>query len=171
MRPMKGRNRKFQIFRLVGGKLAALLLAAWGLGCTHTYALRLEGKTAPNAQVKASHWVQARDREAPRQQEGPPVTADEQGDFSVLSATVLDFAGPPPHVVLEVRGAEALPLCAVVPTVGLWNADEAQRTIALPPLRPLAAGEVSYELTVPGLPGPVKVMRLDPDKERCVATD
>jgi len=149
--------------------LTAVLATLLGPGCTHTYALRLDGVAAPGSQVKASYWAQPASRQAPLQQEGPPVAADGQGRFSVLSATVLDFAGPPSHVTLEVSGLGPLPLCAVVPTTGLWDGGEQPRALELPPLRPLAADEVTYELAVPGLARPLQVIRMDPAKQRCIS--
>ena len=151
---------------LVLSLLAALALLA-AEGCTHTYALRMQGRAVPGSKVQASCWSQGADGKAPLQQAGRSTVADEEGRFVVESVTVLDFAGPPSHLVLEVSGLGPTPLCVIVPTRGLWK-DEILHTIELPPLRSLAPEETTYELPAPGLPDSLKVVRKDPDKERCI---
>ncbi len=137
-------------------------------GCTHTFGLTLEGKAAPRARINASHWVQPRDHEAPVQRPGRTAVAGPDGRYTVESVTVLDFDGPPPHVTLEVTGVGPDPLCVIVPTEGLWVARDRVH-VSLPELRPLAPGEITYELPVAGLTEPIKVLRKDPSAAHCAA--
>jgi len=145
-------------------------LAAMLGACTHTYALRVRGTAAAGSRVSASYWAQPEARAAPRQVPGRSTLAGEDGRFALQSKTVLDFSGPPPHVVLEVDKLGPFPVCVIVPTEGLWtNGDEA--TVDLEPLRALDGPAPAYEIGAKGLSGGVRVrvVRRNPDKPSCVA--
>jgi len=147
-----------------------LLPSLLGGGCAHTYSLELAGQAVPGARVGASYWAQQAEEVIPQQQAGAAVDADAQGAFTVVSRTEIQpqgftIPGPPPYITLDVTGP--LPLCVVVPTAGIWD-NARQRFVVLPALRALTPEEVAYELPVPGLSAPLKVLRLDPAQGSCV---
>ncbi|MDY0060152.1 MAG: hypothetical protein RBU45_10110 [Myxococcota bacterium] len=148
--------------------LAGLLLLLGG--CAHTYALELQGQAPPGGQVGLSYWAQPEGAVIPAQRPGTPVATDAQGGFTVVSRTEIrphgfTIPGPPPYLTLDVHVAG--PLCVIVPTTGIWETVRS-RFVALPPLRALTPGETAYELPVPGLPAPLRVLRRAPEQESCV---
>lgn len=148
--------------------LAAAVSVTLLSGCTHTYTLNVQGVASPGSKVTASYWAQPRSRATPRQLTGRSTVADAQGRFTVESRTVLDFAGPPNHVVLEVDGLGPFPLCVILPTDGVWQ-DEERVSLTLPALQAMEGPEPVRKLVVGGLKAPAQVVRRNPDEPSCVA--
>jgi hypothetical protein len=152
-------------FRLLPTTMFVMLMVV--AGCTHIYQVKVQGKAAPGSEVQLSRWAQPKDHAPPLQQAGQSGKADDQGNFELESKTVLDFAGPPPFLTLELTGLDPRPVCVVLPTEGLWP-DEESKTLLLPALRPLVPEEVGYDLAAPPLAKPLKVLRRDPTRDRCL---
>lgn len=137
-------------------------------GCTHNYILQVSGKAQPGSRIKLSYWTQTDRGVAPIQKPGRTAVADENGQYSLHSKTILDFKGPPSHITMEMQDSEKNPVCVILPTGGLWQ-DSSQKKISIPGIRPLEPDEKTYELPAKGLSEKIKVIRRDPEAKYCVS--